>query len=138
MTRGEVADRSGVSREAVRYYEQRGLIPDPPRTNGDYRIYDQTYVDRICFIKRAQELGFSLSEIEELLELRLDPDRDCGDVRAKASAKLDDVREKIRDLQRIEDVLERLASTCSGEGPTSACPILEAMAGGAAFEVALD
>ena len=116
------------------YYEQRGLIPEPPRTGGDCRIYDESYVERICFIKRAQELGFSLREIDELLELGLDPDRDCGDVRAKATAKLENVREKIRDLQRIEMVLERLAISCSGEGPTSVCPILEAMERGVAFE----
>lgn len=134
MTRGEVADRSGVNRETVRYYEQRGLIPEPPRTDGDYRTYDERFVERIRFIKRAQELGFSLKEIKELLALRLDPDGDCGDVRAKATAKLEDVREKIRDLQQIEAVLGRLATACSGEGATSACPILDAMADEAAFE----
>jgi MerR family mercuric resistance operon transcriptional regulator len=134
MTRGEVADRSDVSREAVRYYEQRGLIPEPPRTGGDYRIYDESYVERIRFIKRAQELGFSLREIDVLLELRLDRDRGCGDVRTKATAKLENVREKIRDLQQIEMVLERLAISCSGEGPTSVCPILKAMERGVAFE----
>ncbi|MEX2399593.1 MAG: MerR family DNA-binding protein [Rhodothermales bacterium] len=127
MTRGEVAERSGVSRETVRYYERRGMIPEPPRTDGDYRIYDEKYVERIRFIKRAQELGFSLGEIEELLELRVDPDGDCGDVRSRATAKLVDVREKIDDLRRIEAALTSLADACSGEGPTSECPILEAI-----------
>jgi MerR family mercuric resistance operon transcriptional regulator len=127
MTRGEVAERSGVNRETVRYYEQRGLIPEPPRTDGVYRTYDERYVERIRFIKRAQELGFSLKEIGELLALRLDPEGACGDVRAKATAKLEDVREKIRDLQRIEAVLGRLVTACSGEGPTSDCPILDAL-----------
>lgn len=134
MTRGEVADRSGVNRETVRYYEQRGLIPAPPRTGGDYRTYDESYVERIRFIKRAQELGFSLKEVEEFLALRLDPNGDCGDVRAKATAKLEDVREKIRDLQQIEAVLGRLSTTCSGEGPTCACPILDALDDEEAFE----
>lgn len=127
MTRGEVAERAGVNRETVRYYEQRGLIPEPPRTSGDYRTYDASYVERICFIKRAQELGFTLSEIEELLTLRVDPETDCGAVKQRAEAKLADVEAKIRDLERIRVALARLATTCSGQGPTSDCPILEAM-----------
>ena len=127
MSRGDLASRAGVSRETVRYYEQRGLIPEPARTTGDYRIYDEGYVERIRFIKRAQQLGFSLNEIGELLAFRLNSDHDCGDVRAKATAKLEDVRERIRDLQRIAVVLGHLATTCRGDGPTSACPILEAL-----------
>lgn len=134
MTRGEVAERAGVNRETVRYYEKRGLIPEPPRSAGDYRTYEHSYVDRIRFIKRAQELGFSLKQIKELLALRLDPESDCGDVRAKATAKLADVREKIGDLQRIEEVLGRLATACRGEGPTDACPILNALGNDRVFE----
>ena len=127
MTRGEVADQAGVNRETVRYYEQRGLIPEPPRTRGDYRTYDASYVERIRFIKRAQELGFTLSEIEELLSLRVDPETDCSAVKQRAEAKLADVKAKIRDLKRIRVALTRLATACSGQGPTSDCPILEAM-----------
>lgn len=127
MTRGEVADRAGVNRETVRYYEQRGLIPEPPRTDGDYRIYNESYVERIRFIKRAQELGFTLKETKELLTLRVDPDTDCGAVKQRAVAKLADVEAKIHDLKRIRDALASLASSCRGQGPTSDCPILEAM-----------
>ena len=129
MTRGEVADRADVNRETVRYYERRGLIPEPRRTTGGYRTYDESYVARIRFVKRAQELGFTLDEIEELLALRFDSDGDCGNVRARATEKLDEVREKIGDLQRIEEVLARLAAACPGGGPTSECPILDAMSG---------
>lgn len=134
MTRGEVADRADVNRETVRYYEQRGLIPKPRRSDGDYRTYDESYVERIRFIKRAQELGFSLSEIQDLLALQLDPDGACGDVRSKATAKLEDVRDKIRDLQRIESVLGQLSVACSGEGTTGDCPILAALRDDDAFE----
>lgn len=127
MTRGEVADRAGVNRETVRYYEQRGLIPEPPRTDGDYRTYTEDYVERIRFIKRAQELGFTLNEIEELLTLRVDPEMDCGAVKQRAEAKIADVEAKIHDLERIRAALASLATACSGHGPTSDCPILEAM-----------
>lgn len=136
MTRGEIADRAGVNRETVRYYEQRSLIPKPPRSDGDYRIYTEDYVERIRFIKRAQELGFTLKEIKELLTLRADPERDCGEVKRRAEDKIADVREKIRDLEQIEKALSRLASACGGAGPTSACPILEAMKSETAFEEA--
>lgn len=138
MTRGEVADRAGVNRETVRYYEQRGLIPEPPRSDGDYRTYDASYVERIRFIKRAQELGFSLAEIKDLLTLRLASDGDCGEVRQRATAKLAEVRQKIRDLQQIEAVLGRLATVCRGEGPTSNCPILDTLAGEEVFGGAHD
>ncbi|RMD87435.1 MAG: MerR family transcriptional regulator, partial [Candidatus Dadabacteria bacterium] len=76
LTIGKVATQAGVHVETVRYYEQRGLIPKPPRSAAGYRVYSEPYVERIRFIKRAQELGFTLKEIKELLFLRLDPDTD--------------------------------------------------------------
>lgn len=127
MTRGQVAEAADVTSETVRYYEERGLIPPPRRSPSGYRIYGPPYVERIRFVKRAQELGFTLAEIGELLDLRVDPETDCGDVRAHATAKLSDVEAKIRDLERIRDALGPLTLACRGEGPTSACPILEAM-----------
>lgn len=127
MTRGQVAERAGVGRETVRYYEQRGLIPEPPRSEGDYRVYTEADVGRIRFVKRAQELGFTLKEIRGLLALRLEAAGDCSDVRRHALAKLTDVEEKMRDLERIRTVLLRLAEACHGKGPASECPILEAI-----------
>lgn len=127
MTRGEVAACADVSIETVRYYERRELIPTPPRTSGGYRAYSEDYVERIRFIKRAQELGFTLSEIEELFALRVEVDRDCGEVRRRAKVKIAEVGEKIRDLVRIQSALENLADACPGQGPTSECPILKAM-----------
>lgn len=133
MTRGEVADRANVSRETVRYYEKRGLIPRPPRTRGDYRTYDESFVERICFIKRAQELGFTLNQIKELLDLRISNTSDCADVREKAEAELARTRGKLRDLRSIETALIHLISACSGEGPTRNCPILDALGDEEAF-----
>lgn len=130
MTRGIVADVAGVTSETVRYYEERGLIPPPRRSPTGYRLYGPEYVERIRFVKRAQELGFTLSETEGLLAVGLDaPDGRCGDVRAEALAKLDDVESKLRDLASIRDALRALASACPGEGALSACPILDALRG---------
>ena len=128
MTRGEVAEKAGVNPETLRYYERKELIPKPRRSDGGFRLYDERYVDRLRFIKRAQDLGFTLAEIKGLLDLRVDDGATCRDVQAQAEEKLDDVKEKIRDLQRIRDALTRLAESCTGgSGPTSDCPILDAM-----------
>lgn len=128
MTRGEVAEAAGVTAETVRYYEERGLIPSPRRSAAGYRLYGPAFVERIQFIKRAQELGFTLSETEGLLAVGLDaPQGGCGDVQAQALAKLADVEMKLRDLAAIRDALQVLAEACPGAGPTSACPILDAL-----------
>lgn len=124
---GELAKRSGVGLETVRFYERQGLIEDPPRTDSGYRQYPENVVARIQFIKRAKELGFSLKEISELFFLRVDPDTTCADVRRKTELKLADVEEKILALRRIKAALDQLAASCSGRGPTSECPILEAL-----------
>ena len=128
MTRGEVAESAVVNPETLRYYERKELIPKPRRSDDGFRLYDESYVDRLRFIKRAQDLGFTLAEIKGLLGLRVDDGATCRDVQAQAEEKLDDVKEKIRDLQRIRDALTRLAAACEGGGgPTSDCPILDAM-----------
>lgn len=128
MTRGEVAEAADVTAETVRYYEERGLIPAPRRSAAGYRLYGPAFVERIRFIKRAQELGFTLSETEGLLAVGLDaPDGECGDVRAQALEKLADVEAKLCDLAAIRDALQALAEACPGAGPTSACPILDAL-----------
>lgn len=129
MTRGALAAAADVGPETVRFYEQRGLLPEPPRTAGGYRRYDASYVDRLRFIKRAQELGFTLDEVQTLLALRVAADADAGTVRAQARAKLADVEAKLRDLERIRAALAHLVDACSGHGPTSDCPILDALEG---------
>lgn len=123
-----------MNSETVRYYEQRGLIPNPPRTAGGYRTYGEEYVERIRFIKRAQELGFTLEEIKELLALRVDPNTDRSEVKHRAEAKLVDIVVKIRDLARMKHALMSLVATCNGCGPTSECPILEAMESDESFQ----
>lgn len=129
LTKGVVAQRAGVNSETVRYYEQRGLIPAPNRNEAGYRIYTEDYIERIQFIKRAQELGFSLKKIEELLQLRVDAGADMGEVKVLVEEKIDDVEEKISDLKRMKKALSSLAESCCGQGSTSACPILDAMKG---------
>ena len=123
----EVAKQGGVNLETIRYYERRGLLPKPPRTPSGYRTFDREAVRRLRFIKQAQALGFSLKEISELLSLRVDPRRSCGDVRARAEAKLADIEEKIRSLHAMKKTLARFIAACSGRGPVSGCPILEAL-----------
>ncbi|MCH8047975.1 MAG: MerR family DNA-binding protein, partial [Planctomycetes bacterium] len=92
-----------------------------------YRQYDEGVVDRLRFIRRAKQLGFTLKEIRELLSLRLDPATTCGDVKSRAEAKLDDIAAKIRSLQRMKRALVKLTKACSGRGAASECPILESL-----------
>ncbi len=127
FTIGEVAKRSGIGLETVRFYERKGLIAEPPRTDSGYRQYPEEVVGRIRFIRRAKELGFALKEISELLSLRVDPDTTCADVRKQTEFKISDVEEKIRALRRIKTALKKLAASCVGTGPASECPILEAL-----------
>lgn len=124
---GEVARQAGVNLQTVHYYERRGLLPEPPRTGSNYRAYPPDAVRRIRFIKRAQELGFTLKEIRELLSLRAGGGSGCTDVRGHAEAKVRDIENKVRSLQAMRGVLLELIGECSGSGPVSECPILEAL-----------
>lgn len=128
MTIGQLARQAGVGVQTVRYYERRGLLPAAPRRASGYREFDAAALDRLRFIRRAQELGFTLAEIAELLELRLDPRTTAAEVKARARRKLESVAGKIRDLERIRDALTHLAGQCrGGRGPTGDCPLLEAL-----------
>lgn len=127
LTIGKVAKRAQVNVETVRYYERRGLIPEPPRRRSGYRQYSGDDVARIKFIKHAKEVGFTLREISELLSLRVDPHTTSSEIKKKANAKINEIEEKIRSLQMMKIALSRLATQCRGEGPTSECPILEAL-----------
>lgn len=124
---GEVANRAGVNIQTIHYYERRGLLPKPPRTEGNYRAYPEDTVLRIRFIKRAQTLGFTLKEITELLALKAEPDTQCADVRERAQAKVMDIEERMRTLQAMRKALTKLIDECSGTGPVTECPILEAL-----------
>ena len=124
---GEVAERGGVSLQAIRYYEREGLLPKPPRLASGYRMFPDTAVRRVQFIKRAQELGFSLAEIRELLSLRENADAGAQDMRERARAKIADIEQKIRRLRAMKSALSALAERCPGCGPLSDCPILDAL-----------
>jgi MerR family mercuric resistance operon transcriptional regulator len=125
MKIGEVAELGGVNLQTIRYYEREGLLPKPPRLSSGYRTYPERTVQRVRFIKRAQELGFTLAEVRELLSLRVDHGRDRSAVRAIARAKIVDIEQKMRGLEAMKGALLRLTRSCSGTGPASECPILE-------------
>lgn len=127
LTTGQLAKKAQVNVETIRYYERRGLIPEPLRSESGYRHYSQDSIARIQFIKRAKELGFSLKEVSELLSLRVDPNTSCADVKRMAEVKITDIKEKIHALQRIKEALTKLRASCQGRGPASKCPILEAL-----------
>jgi Hg(II)-responsive transcriptional regulator len=124
---GEVAAKAGVNVQTLRYYERRGLLEEPERRASGYREYSPDAVQLIRFIKRAQELGFTLNEIEELLQLRSDQDSHCSEVREAAEAKIEDIEQKIRHLRAMKRALAELVSCCATEGSPRHCPILEAL-----------
>ncbi len=127
LTRGKLAKAANVNVETLRYYEKRGLLPAPPRGESGYRLYPAESIDRVSFIKGAQELGFTLEEIKDLLELRVAPHSDKGDVKKSALDKVAEIDEKIRALTNMRNALTSLAEQCSGHGELGDCPILEAM-----------
>ncbi len=127
LTTGRLAREAGVNVETVRYYERRGLLPKVPRKSSGYRLWPPDTVKRIRFIKHAQDLGFSLREIYDLLSLRTDNTRSCSVVKKIADEKIADIDEKIKALRRIRKALLKLSETCPGSGPVSDCPILEAL-----------
>jgi MerR family mercuric resistance operon transcriptional regulator len=129
LTTAKLAKQGGVNVETIRYYERHGLLPKVARTPSGYRKFSADHVTRLRFIRRAQELGFSLREVKELLAIRLKPDSSCADVRRKAEAKIADVEERIRHLQVIREALGRMTATCAGRGPLTNCSILEALNG---------
>jgi len=122
-----LAKEAGVNLETVRFYERRRLLPEPPRTGSGYRMYPSEAVSRLRFIKRAQELGFSLNEIEELLTLRASSRGTSAQVRRRAEGKIADIEAKIRTLESMKRSLQRLTKSCPACGPVSECPILEGL-----------
>jgi len=127
LTIGQVAQKAGVGVETLRFYERQGLLEEPARKESGYRQYPEDVVARLLFIKRGKELGFSLREIRELLALRVDPATTCREVKEQAQAKIADIEGKIRSLLRMKEALVELMRVCRGRGPTSECPILDAL-----------
>ncbi|MBA2549081.1 MAG: MerR family DNA-binding protein [Burkholderiaceae bacterium] len=124
LTIGRLAQAAEVGIETVRYYQQRKLLP-VPAASGAYRRYDQAVVQRIRFIKRAQELGFSLDEINQLLRLQDGGDRRA--IRRISSERLAQIENKLVDLKRMQRVLKHLVAECKGAGTDHPCPIIEAL-----------
>jgi MerR family copper efflux transcriptional regulator len=127
LTIGKLAERAGVNLETVRYYEREGLMPPPPRKLSGHRAYPSRAVTRLRFIKRAKNLGFSLAEIKDLLDLRRDPNHPCLDVVQQIDSKAAQIEERIAHLKAIRRALLRMKHSCNGACPVSECPILESL-----------
>jgi Hg(II)-responsive transcriptional regulator len=127
MRTSELAGRAGVNPETLRYYERRGLLDEPPRTLGGYRNYPDAAVELLRSIKRAQDLGFTLDEVEELLHLNGGGPDSCDAARALAEARKADLHERIADLQRMRDSLADLIATCDLPRADRSCPLLAAI-----------
>jgi len=128
MNIGTVADRAGVTSKTIRYYESIGLIDPARRTDSGYRVYDERDVQTLRFVHRARSLGFSVSEVADLLALWRDRNRASADVKALARQHLRDIDRKIADLQGMRDTLVHLMERCHGDERPD-CPILDDLAG---------
>jgi len=126
LTIGWLAKETNTRVQTIRYYEQIGLMPSPPRSAGNQRQYEQEHVDRLAFIRHCRELGFSLDQVRELLSLSDDTKRSCAEIDAIAQTHLEDVQKKISRLQGFEKELQRMVTECSGGG-VSQCRIIEVL-----------
>ncbi|MGJ0622229.1 MAG: MerR family transcriptional regulator [Methylocystis sp.] len=126
ITIGELAKSTGCKAETIRYYERIGLLPSAQRTRSGYRAYGSEDVDRLRFIRKSRELGFSLDAIRNLLSLAHDPNRDCAAADRLCSAHLNEVRGKIAALRRLERELGRMVEQCRG-GRIADCRVIEAL-----------
>ena len=122
---GAVATSAGVNVETIRFYQRKGLLPEPARPYGQIRRYGGPDVARVMFVKSAQRLGFSLEEIAGLL--RLEDGTHCDEARVMAEQKLEDVQARLRDLRRIESALRRLVADCCATEGTITCPLIAAL-----------
>jgi MerR family mercuric resistance operon transcriptional regulator len=123
MKIGELAERAGVHVETIRYYQRLGLMPSPPRRHGTVRRYDEEALERLRFIRRAQALGFSLDEVQLLLELSVG--EHCAETRTLAARKLELVEKKLADLRALEGALRKLVRACASGRAGRGCPIIE-------------
>ena len=130
MRTGELATRAAVNPQTLRYYERRGLLSEPVRSAGGYRVYPAEAVQRVRFIRRAQELGFTLAEVEVLLDLAEGGPDSCEKARALATDKIMDLRRRIADLQALQSGLIRLVATCERPQGQRECPVLRELGGG--------
>lgn len=127
LTIGKLAAAAGVNTQTIRYYERSGLFPVAARTPAGYRQFGPEELHRLRFIRRAQSLGFSLTEIRELLGLRVHDPRSCGAVSRRVEGKIEATELKIRELTGLLRALKRLRASCAARERTADCPILEAL-----------
>ena len=125
LTIGAFASAAGVNVETIRFYQRKGLLPEPDKPYGSIRRYGEADVTRVRFVKSAQRLGFSLDEVTELL--KLEDGAHCDEAREQAERKLADVRIKLADLRRIERVLAELVERCCAATGQVRCPLIEAL-----------
>lgn len=126
---GRLSKHTGCNVETIRYYEKVGLLPAPPRTAGGHRMYGSDHAKRLGFIRRSRELGFSLDEIRALLNLADGGEYNCGSVKRITIHHLQSVKDKIRDLRKLERTLTTISNECEG-GIAPSCPIIEALYSG--------
>lgn len=124
---GEAAKASGVKVPTIRYYEQIGLLPALSRTEGNRRLYEESDMRRLAFIRHARELGFEIEAIRALLTLQDDPHQPCGTADAIAKARLSEVRQRIRSLTALQSELELMVEGCS-HGRVDECRVIEVLA----------
>jgi DNA-binding transcriptional MerR regulator len=126
VTIGEAARESGVKVTTIRFYEERGLLSAPPRSEGGQRLYGAKDVARLRFIRHARDLGFDMAALSDLLELAGHPDAPCAHADRLAEARLEDVRRRIAALQGLEKELERMLSACRS-GTVESCAVMESL-----------
>jgi MerR family mercuric resistance operon transcriptional regulator len=131
LTRGALATRSGCNVETIRYYEQIGILPAPPRSQGGHRLYGHDLVRRLTFVRRSRELGFTLEEIRQLLRLVDGRNYTCAQVERLALQHAHDIRQKIADLKKLKSVWVAMASQCTGD-EVPECPIIDELFGSSA------
>ncbi|MCB0084438.1 MAG: MerR family transcriptional regulator [Caldilineaceae bacterium] len=124
---GKLADAAHVAITTIRYYERRGLMPEPERRASGYRIYPADSVTRLRFIKNAQMLGFSLEEIAQLLSLRVGADINCAEVQQQAANKISEIEDKVQLLLQMQDALARLVEMCNSGLTTDGCPFIDVL-----------
>lgn len=127
---GELADQAGVNKETIRFYEKKGLLTEPLRSDGGYRQYTQKDVERLVFIKNAKELGFALSEIKELLAIADGDIYKCCDVRQIAESKIAHITNQMKHLKDLKTTLTRLVNECQRAETIKNCPIIESLSDG--------